>query len=351
MAQKSSPRTLKGQVRQIVKSVVIKSGGMGLYHRVKQQEVLTVLMFHRVLPKELIATFRADEEYTISTALLEELVAYIPRHYNIVSLRDVLRSRNKEAPLPTRPLLITFDDGWNDNAVFAAPILARMRVPWTLFVATEAIEGGQHWWQETLLSALRLGCASYEALKNAALQIAQSDSLDLPEDRALSLLILYGHLPSAEREELIATHCGKCGSSDGPRDMASWEVLRTLRESGVAIGAHGTTHLPLSLIENPRLDIAQSKLALEKSLGPEASITMSFPHGRFNASVVECARTEGLELLFTSEPVLNKCTDGWLESDLLGRISVSAADITSAEGKLRPDRLMPWLMLRRSTAM
>jgi peptidoglycan/xylan/chitin deacetylase (PgdA/CDA1 family) len=351
MAQESSPRTLKGQARQIVKSVIIRSGGMGLYHRLKHQGVLTVLMFHRVLPEKLIASYRADEEYTISTALLEELLAYVRIHYNIVSLRDVLRSRNREAPLPARPLLITFDDGWNDNAVFAAPILARMHVPWTLFVATGAIEEGQHWWQETLLSALRQGCTSYEELKSAALRVAQSDSLELPDDKALSLLILYGRLPPAEREELIATHCGECGSFDRPHDMASWAVLKALRESGVGIGAHGATHLPLSLVENPRLEIAQSKLALEKSLGPEAAITMSFPHGRYNASVAQWARGEGLKLLFTSEPVLNKCSDGWLESDMLGRISISAADIASAEGKLRPDRLMPWLMLRRPTAM
>lgn len=140
MAQKSNSRTLKGRMRQIAKSLVIRSGGLSLYHRAKHREVLTVLMLHRVLPQNLISAYCADEEYTISTALLEKLVAFITAHYSIVSLGDVMSSRNREAALPSRPLLITFDDGWNDNILFAAPLLARLNVPWTLFVSTGAIE-------------------------------------------------------------------------------------------------------------------------------------------------------------------------------------------------------------------
>ena len=119
-------------MRQIAKSLVIRSGAMDLYHRAKHREVLTVLMLHRVLPQDLISAYNADEGYTVSTALLESLIAFVAEHYNVVSLGDVVRSRNRETPLPSRPLLITFDDGWDDNAVFAAPILAQMNVPWTL---------------------------------------------------------------------------------------------------------------------------------------------------------------------------------------------------------------------------
>jgi peptidoglycan/xylan/chitin deacetylase (PgdA/CDA1 family) len=189
----------------------------------------------------------------------------------------------------------------------------------------------------------------YEVLKTAALRSAGREFPKLPDDRALSVLVLYGALPPAERDNLIAAYCGRPAAP--ARDMASWETLKTLHEGGVSIGAHGTSHLPLTMVEDPEHEISQSKSELEKRLGTEAGITMSFPHGRYNASLIDAAHKNGLKLLFTSEPVLNRCSGGWLESDLIGRISIATADVAGPTGALRPDRLMPWLMLRRQAVM
>ena len=216
-------------------------------------------------------------------------------------------------------------------------------------MATGAIESGPHWWQETLLSALRSGSVKYEVLKSAALSVARQRDCELPDDQALSILILYGNLPSAERDKLIATYCDKPAGSQRPLDMVTWNTLRTLHESGVAIGAHGASHLPLTMVENPQHEIFCSKSALQKNLGPDACITMSFPHGRYNNSVAEMARREGMRLLFTSDPILNNCPGGWLESDLIGRIPISTANVVGPLGVLQPERFMPWLMLRRRT--
>ena len=332
-------------MRQIAKSLIIRSGGLSLYHRLKHREALTVLMFHRVLPQSLITAYDADQGYSVSTSFLEGLVPFIQEHYTIVSLSDVISSRNKRTPLPSHPLLITFDDGWNDNAIFAAPIFAKKNVPWVLFVATSAMDSGPHWWQETLLSALRSGAARYETLKSAALRVAQDDVRELPDDPELSILLLYGTLPPAHRDNLIDTYCGSSGSRR-PRDMANWNELHTLHRAGVGIGGHGNSHLPLTMVADPRCEIAESKRALEEKLGLGECITMSFPHGRYDASLAAMAREQGMQLLFTSDPVLNKCPGGWLESDMVGRISISMGEVASPRGELSPDRLMPWLILR-----
>lgn len=346
MAQESNSGTLKVRARRIAKRLAAESGAMGLYHRVSHREVLTVLMFHRVLPQNLLSAYGADEKYTVSTALLDDILAFVAAHYSIVSLSDVLRSRERIKPLPDRPLLITFDDGWDDNALFAAPILASRNMPWTLFVATDAIGTGAHWWQETLLAAVRSGSANYEELKRAAMNASQGKIPKLPEDPGLLILVLFGTLPPAERDSLIATYCSDIHNSKRPRDMASWETLKALHESGVAIGGHGTSHLPLTLVDSPEREVSQSKSALKKGLGKETDITMSFPHGRYNASIVDVARDQGMKLLFSSDPNLNKCRGGWLKSDVIGRIPIAKSDVTDATGALQPDRLMSWLMLR-----
>jgi peptidoglycan/xylan/chitin deacetylase (PgdA/CDA1 family) len=349
MAKKRNPQTLKSQIRQIGKSLATNAGALTLYHRVRHREALTVLMFHRVLPPDLISHYGADDEYTISTNLLTDIMAFVAAHYSVVSLDAVLKSRLKVSPLPSRPLLVTFDDGWNDNALFAAPILRRLNVPWALFVATGAIETGSRWWQETLLATWRSGNISHEALKQAALNVLPGWSNELPNDKALSLLVLFGSLPAVARDKILIEMCGNALSKQQPRDMASWETLKKLYESGVAIGGHGTSHLPLTLVSDPLAEISQCRSTLQKQLGMNTGISMSFPHGRYNATLVEIARQAGVQLLFTSDAKLNRCPGGWLGSDLLGRISIASRDVTGPLDEMRVDRLMPWLMLRRDS--
>lgn len=331
-------------MRQIAKSLVIRSGGLGLYHRAKHREALTVLMFHRVLPQELISAYRADEEYTISTTLLEQLMTFVPDHYTIVDLDDVLQSRQKTKRLPPYPLLVTFDDGWDDNAAFAAGVLAKADVPWTLFATTDAISSGGRWWQEDLLSILRHDDSTFDKLTDAALGV--SNHSDLPSDRALALLMLYGSLPPAQRDELIASYSTGPRRECGQRDMVDWDTLAKLREAGIHIGGHGASHLPLTMIEDPAGDLRKAKHELQHHLDDAACTTMSFPHGRYNSETVQQASNMDIKLMFTSDPVLNKCPGGWLQSDLLGRISISTNAIASHDGALAPERVMPWMMLR-----
>lgn len=305
-----------------------------------------MLMFHRVLPRDLITAYQADPEYTISTALLEQLIAFVTYHYNIVNLDDVVQSRAKTKPLPPYPLLITFDDGWDDNARFAANIFAKDDVPWTLFAATDAISSGDRWWQEDLLSILRANDSAFEALKTAAMEVLSGTVSDLPTDRALAILLLYGSLSPDKRDELIAPYSNRSTRRLGSRDMVDWETLEQLQEQGVDIAGHGASHLPLTMIEDPAGDLQKAQHELRRHLGDQACTAMSFPHGRYNPEIVKHASNLGMRLMFTSDPLLNLCPGGWLDSDLIGRIPVSTSTVARADGLLELERVMPWLILR-----
>jgi peptidoglycan/xylan/chitin deacetylase (PgdA/CDA1 family) len=333
-------------MRRIAKSLVIKAGGLSLYHRAKHRHALTVLMLHRVLTPELIPAYCADREYTISTALLERLVDILKDHYNVVSLGDVLQSHERRKPLPAYPLLVTFDDGWADNVTFASDLLAKAGVPWALFAATDAIASGARWWQESLLAILRSDHRLFDELKQAALGVSKRADADLPSDHSLAILMLYGALPPAQRDALIALGASRVTRACGPRDMADWDMLANLQSAGTRIGGHGASHLPLTMIEDPADDLRRSQREMRLHLGDAACSTMSFPHGLYNAEIVRQALNTGVRLMFTSNPILNKCPDGWLQSDLIGRIPISMNIIAGDDGALAPERLMPWLMLR-----
>ena len=51
-------------------------------------------------------------------------------------------------------------------------------------------------------------------------------------------------------------------------------------------------------------------------------------------------------LLFSSDAVLNRCENGWIDGDLLGRIPVNMQGLSDKSGRLAPHKLAPWLFLR-----
>jgi peptidoglycan/xylan/chitin deacetylase (PgdA/CDA1 family) len=342
MPQASTLASLNRWARDMAKSVAARTGGVRLYHHLRDREALTVIMLHRVLPRAMYAELGADPDYTTSTEVLKELVLFLCANYTIVGLPDVLEARRGTRPLPPRPLLITFDDGWEDNVRYAAPVLSGLYVPWTLFVAAGAIDTGAPWWQETLLQALRTGRTSYRDLWRMATGETGADKVPR-ENPELALLTCFGALDAVRRDSLLA----QVNERKPCPDMASWDGLRSLLGGNVSIGVHGFSHLPLTMLDDPGQDLLQARESLRSNLGPDAIVSLSFPHGRYDSSVLAAARAQGFELIFTSDAVLNVCPGGRLPHDTIGRISVEEHAICDGRGEFDPGRAERWLMLRK----
>jgi peptidoglycan/xylan/chitin deacetylase (PgdA/CDA1 family) len=317
-----------------LKQAASYSGALRLYHKLRNRRVLTVLMFHRVLPGKEAEEQQADPVYTIDDRLLAEIGRFISAHYNIVSLRQVVDSRRGKTPLPPYPLLITFDDGWQDNITYAAPVLARQGLPWTLFVAADAPDAGASWWQEVLLRSYRSGRQSYDSL----LARVQHGGAHTDNGKELALLEAYGATDPAARAAALEP------ANPAERHIASWSDLRAIQSEQVQIGVHGASHLPLTSV-NPRQDLASAKSTMQNELGPNAVLTLSFPHGRYNGETCAVARSLGFELLFTSDHKLNPCPGGFLPSDLIGRMSVETCFLCDEKGRFDAHRAERWFFL------
>jgi peptidoglycan/xylan/chitin deacetylase (PgdA/CDA1 family) len=79
-------------------------------------------------------------------------------------------------------------------------------------------------------------------------------------------------------------------------DMMSWDALRELRDSGMCIGSHTTSHVDLTRCADSELEpeIAGSKYELERQL--EIPIKhFSYPWGRFDARVLRQLQAAGYE--------------------------------------------------------
>lgn len=336
-------------MRSAAKVVAYRTGAMNRIHSWRNRETLTVVMFHRVLDAKEMENSSADPLYTVTPKFLQDSLSFLRRHYALVSLEEVLLSRNGQKALPRFAALITFDDGWQDNLSFAASVLHG--IPWTVFVASDALSAPEYWWQEVLEWAMRTGAASQQQLWELASLHGASDSTPADEEDPHALLIRYGTLSTEDRERALANFHNSLRRKGIPRHMLTSRDLTTLHEAGASIGCHGASHLPLPLLQDADEDIRRARDVLMTPADPLSGKAMSFPHGHHNQQVTNAARSLGYRLMFTSDPVLNPCPKGWLSSDLIGRIPVTIRDVADESGNFVPAKMAPWIFLRECRAL
>jgi len=106
------------------------------------------LLFHRVLSEA--DPLLADDPERKS---FEGLMRYLRHHFSIIPLREAIQ-RSLENSLPRASLSITFDDGYADNVEVALPILQRLGLQATFFIATDYLNGGRMW-NDTVIETVR----------------------------------------------------------------------------------------------------------------------------------------------------------------------------------------------------
>ena len=332
-------------IRAAAKLAMYRLGALSAYHRLRNRHTLTVLMFHRVLPAAERDRSAADPLWTVTTEQFEEILAFADRHYSLVGLDDVLASRARRAPLPPRALLVTFDDGWHDNLEHALPILRRHAMPAAIFAASDAIEEtGICWWQEVVLWALRHRRKGLAELWGEASESDADGAAEVGSD--LRLLVRYGRLDPARRDDLLRPLARELEQRQMQRHMLDSASFRRLASAGIGVGVHGAAHLPLTALANSAADLAKARRRIALHTGAGEAGSLSFPHGSYDARVVEGARRLGFELLFTSDAVVNSCPGGWLETDLVGKIPIFPHEVTRPDGGVSEPNLATWLFLR-----
>lgn len=300
-------------------------------------------MFHRVLDERDPRWKSCDPDYTVSVEVLERCLTFFRKHYNIVSVDRLLDARRSGDALPPRSLLITFDDGWADNAEYALPALQRAGLPGLMFVVADAVGRRQPFYQEALIGAWRRGTVRVAELARA-LERAGDDAVDIAAEESIdglrALIARLERLAPGQREEVLAGFAGAL--DDGVRYMVDNADLGRLEAGGIALGLHGKTHTPMtSSHADVDAELAGARVALAAHMGrTEGAETMSFPHGEYDEDIAQRARQAGYELVFTSVPVLNQASGGidWL----LGRTGFDAEGaLVDQRGRFREE----WLAL------
>ncbi len=190
-----------------------------------------VLFYHQV------GALDADRDPALHVppeALVAQVRLLRREGFTFQRLTDSLRSPDE------RVAVLTFDDGYRDNLVVAAPQLAREGVPATVFVVTGEVSNPAPSWRNTF-------------------------------------------------------------PQRGP--MLSWDDIGSLRDRGWEIGSHAHRHLrlPLSAESEQREAIAMSVESLRRNVGIRPT-SFSYPYGACDATTERIVREAGFSCAVTTRP-------------------------------------------------
>jgi peptidoglycan/xylan/chitin deacetylase (PgdA/CDA1 family) len=244
-----SARTLRARLRRSLARTLAATA--------RTRPGLRVLTYHRVNDEH-----PRDRLSVPVRAFAAQMEALAAAGRPVLPLAAVLPALRGEAELQARAVAITFDDGYADNAIHAAPVLARFGFPATFFVVTGRIGG----------------------------------------------------------RGTIERYLGCC---DADR-MMSWDELRSLRAAGHALGGHGREHRELAGLppQEAHAEIAGCRQDLEGQLGERPRL-FCYPRGSFDPSARRIVAEEGFLAACTVVPGANRVGAELLA---LRRTEVSADD-------------------------
>ncbi len=100
-----------------------------------------ILMYHRVCPNP---RDRFTPTYSVTPERFGKQLDWLLKHdYKAWPLDRLLQARAAGETVDDRIFAVTFDDGYENNYLYALPILEELRVPATVFIATAFLDSNQ----------------------------------------------------------------------------------------------------------------------------------------------------------------------------------------------------------------
>ena len=275
---------------------------------------LVVLTFHRVLPKSQEATTCSLEGMRTRAGTFEALNRYVRRYYSVLSLDQCARAL--EGRHQRACFVFTFDDGWVDNARFAAPIARRYGSPLSIFVCPSKAGERLPFWPErvaALTKILRVSAESRRRARGVVASWMEIDETAIPDLRsAATVEWLVEQLKvrrSGERDEIISALFGSADVKGAPTDIETddsamtWDEMRALRDAGVVFGSHTQSHQILTAVplEEAWREITEAKEEIEKKLRGACAF-FSYPNGDWSPEIRNLVARAGYTLAFTNRP-------------------------------------------------
>jgi peptidoglycan/xylan/chitin deacetylase (PgdA/CDA1 family) len=287
--------------------------GLNSFCRALRRRQLLVVLYHGVISAE------ADPlGYCVHVGEFDQQIANLSRYFRPVSLAEVIAAAKSRARLPDRAVLVTFDDGYRNNLLQAAPILRKHGVPAVFHVTAGYIGTDQILWIEEICLRIR-----HWPLSNVPMPAGQPDA-SLPSDPVDRSALADRVSKSCKdlKEDAKERYLARLRQVSVPYGedcleeayaFMSWDEVRRLQEQGFDIGSHTINHPILSALDPAAAawELAESKRLIEERLGGNC-LSVAYPNGRredVSDAALEAARIAGYSVGFFGMDRFNRSLD------------------------------------------
>jgi len=261
-----------------------------------------ILSFHRITLNPDQAKNTPTLPY-LTAANFEKLIAYLKSKHCIQGLEDWISGGRKRAGV-----ILTFDDGWQDNYLYAFPVLKKHQVPATIFVAVNFIGNAKEFWQVKLfrrlqqLSLTEVQSWPYSELKRIVVAILKEG---LSPESYQPLVRYLKSRPKREIDSLLEPLFSRDSQKPEPA-LLNWDEIREMHRAGIDFGSHTLNHIiiPMENEETIREELHSSQQLLERHLHKPVRY-FAYPSGEYDQRAKELVRQAGYLAAFTTKEELN----------------------------------------------
>lgn len=291
-------------MKKIFAQMIFKTGILRVVQR-SHAHYLTVLNYHRIgIPTQTgFDTFKPNISATPD--MFAQQMDLVSRWFNVVSLTQLTAWLNGNALLPSHAVLITFDDGYLDNYLQAAPILRQYNFPALIFLTTEYIGQDRPFFWDLIAYCLYHTTRDHISLSGIGDWVWHNvDQLEIAIHSLTEKIKTY---PENEKQQILEKLPAQLNVSipNGTfqKLIMNWDQVRELQSMGVEFGGHTMTHPILTQVNTAQAynEIEGSKRRVEDETGNPV-LGFAYPNGQetdFNTEIIQMVAQIGYQAAFS----------------------------------------------------
>lgn len=296
---------VKGWVRHRAAELYALSPGYLEHLRGK----VVILTYHRVVSKkELDAEYIQPGMYVTAETFAMQM-RFIKQYFSVISFAELLRLWSEQTwNAEQRYCVVTFDDGWLDNYVYALPVLKRNALPATVFLPTTFVGTDRWFWPEQIAWLCRHPVLREEGERRRVAGMLQKDhpwfgAPALLAGDADAIIERCKALAQEQIDAFIAGWTEQLGVAL-PRDrqVINWAEAQEMSATGVSFGSHSATHRILTHLDSNEVlrEVEGSWKTLREK--PIATVPVfCYPNGDWSAEVERSVEAAGYAAATTTE--------------------------------------------------
>ncbi len=237
-------------------------GLFSLLRKIQRGNVI-ILMYHGVTAKtNSIANF--DHKH-VHVEKFDKQLAYIQKHYTVISLLDFIQWHQGQKQLPNNPIILTFDDGYKNCYTNVFPLLLKYDFPATIFLPSDYIGKKEIAWYDIVAYAI--------ANTKEKQVVVSGQKYIFADDKAKKAAIAEIKAKTRiheKRREIIEeivnqTKCLLGPVADEDVLFLDWKDCAKMAKSTVSFGSHGVTHESFFFLseKQKKKEVVNSKKEIE----------------------------------------------------------------------------------------